>query len=127
MQLANSAAKVVHPNDDASGGGTTVIGTGDSLKGAQPHHELMLGIVAIVSGVLLPILGIVLAVVTIAKGIRQSKTILIVLGTCAVFASLLGTYIYLSIYAKSTEPSNKRTGTSTLNAEERDPDGFDAL
>ena len=121
--------KIVHPSGSATGGGVTVVGSGQSLKGAKPHHELILGFVAVASGFLLPFLGVILGGITIAKGIRQSRTALIGLGAAAIVASAVGAYIYVTVYSNTqTKKATTRTPSSqNLNAEERNPDGFDAV
>lgn len=115
---------IVHPSNSAGGGGTTVVGGGD-LKGSKPHHEIILGVVSVITGVLLPFLGFILGSVTFTKGLRQSRKVLLALGLLAIVSSVGGGYVYWKIYDSNTHKTTSQA--QVQNVEEANPDGFDSL
>ncbi len=102
--------------------------TGESFKAAKPSHELVLGVVAVASGLVLPFLGLVLALATLTKGLRQTRKVLIVLGITALITTALGIYGYYLLYQGNlTTPTKNASSSTKSNSEESNPDAFDAI
>ena len=94
---------------------------------ADAKKDIILGVAAMALGVLLPFLGIALAGVVLAKGLRQSRKLLVLFGAVAIVTTAVGVFIYVQIYRGMANKSNTSSQAPSPNAEEANPDGFDSL
>ncbi len=101
---------------------------GEVAKGARPAHELLLGLAGIITGLILPPLGLVLSLATISKGTRQSKKVLLLLGVIGILATSAGLYGYYALWNNDGPRSESQSSQKASESpEETDPDGFDAI
>ncbi len=78
----------------------------------KANNPLTLAILAVIFGVLLPPLGLILAITTIYRAGQQSRKSLLILGITAVLATAAGLYGYLYLYNNYT---NNRTYAYAYN------------
>ena len=116
---------IVHPSDSPTGGGATIVGGGTTE--ADGKKDISLGIMAMVLGILLPFVGLAIAVIMFIKGMRQSRRLLILFGVVGLVTTLVGVFIYIQIYKGIAQKPRTSSQVQSPNAEEANPDGFDSL